>query len=85
MATTAEDILELAYSHLGDVSPEEIVADPTEGIGLLNRSLTGLFAFGSTINPIFFGAQTGPVSYSAPGWARRTRGTGSDPSGTSRC
>lgn len=66
---TPEDILNDAYPKSKKFQPGKIVAESTEGLGLVNRVIRTMFQIGTRVNPTFFGA-TSTVAFASPGWAR---------------
>lgn len=69
-STTGNDLLEIAYAKLMDVSPDRIATEGTELLTLINRAITGCYAFAARINPLFFGERAA-VPYEVDlGWLR---------------
>lgn len=70
--TTGNDIIELAYSRLMDVSPESIATEDTSGELplLVNRALAGLFSVAAQANPWFFGKVATVGFETNEGWYR---------------
>lgn len=69
VTTTPRAILEAAHGRSMRNNPNSIATMNTELLRLVNRSLQGLYSFAARINPLFF-AESYPVPYVAPGWAR---------------
>jgi hypothetical protein len=69
MATTVQDILNGAYGKSAKNRPLSLAADATELVKVVQRSLQGLFAYGTRINPLFFGTSA-DVNAVSGSWAR---------------
>ncbi len=66
---TPEDILNDAYPKSKKFQPGKIVAESTEGVGLVNRVVRTFFVIGVRVNVPYFGADSS-VAFAAPGWPR---------------
>lgn len=69
MPTTAQQILTSAYGKSKLNVPGTIATESAELLGVVNRSLRGLFAFAARINPIYFAAEASVAAASAA-WTR---------------
>ena len=69
MATTVQDILEMAYAKSTQNNPGTIATESVELLGVVYRMLAGCFAVAARVNPIYFGekATVAPVTNK---WAR---------------
>lgn len=52
---TGQEIFDAAVSWSLKEAPDGVTLDPTEATGIINRSVDGLFLFGSRFNPAYFG------------------------------
>ncbi len=69
MATTVQQILDMAYAKSMQNNPGIIATESVELLGVVQRMLDGCFAVAARVNPIMF-AETADVTPAANAWAR---------------
>lgn len=67
--STYREILDMAYARSLLNQASEISTESTELLQVTHRAVTGLFAVGARVNPMYFGKISSAVSYSM-GWDR---------------
>lgn len=67
-----EDILNDAYPKSKKFQPGKIVAEATEGLGVVNRVIRTFFQIGVRVNPTYFGDSATVAHNGTTGWPRPT-------------
>lgn len=65
---TVQEALNGAYGH-SSKSQALHIAEATEGVNVVHRALSGLYAYAARVNPTFFAEQLS-VAFAAGGWTR---------------